>query len=926
MEMDAFPLGLDGRPWQLEEHRTAFQDFWELYERHLRRFDSRGWVAQHPELGKLGDHLDVLFGELNTPTSLPFQRAKGGDWSDYRNQLARQGAVCAEGGATLRAACDLARASVRQVLPHLVEGFAAQPARLCAALQALNDFADHRADVVGEAYLSRKESELRAREEDLETTLNSIGDGVVVTDAAGRIVRLNPVAERLMGYVSSECAGRPLAEVFRIQNEATGEPVESPVARVLERGVVVGLANHTVLVARDGAARPIADSAAPIRHSSGELRGVVLVFRDVTDERRSEEALRHWERIFQHANWGVALATTKDVRFQAVNPAYAAMHGYTVEELLGAPVSTLWGPETKADMEAHAVDTHETGRLVVETVHLCKDGSRLPVELVATTIKDSRGEVAWFVANVQDITERKRLQQARALATDLEAQNRRIEEANRLKSEFLASMSHELRTPLNSIIGFTELIHDARVGEINSKQQEFLADILSSGRHLLGLINDVLDLAKVEAGKMEFRPEPVDLAALARAVIQSLHATRLEKGLEVELVFDPMVDDVVLDPARFKQVLYNYLSNALKFTQDGGRIEVRILPDTETSFRLEVEDSGIGVSPEGMPRLFVAFQQLDSGAARRHGGTGLGLALTRRLAEAQGGRVGMRPAPKQGSIFFAVMPRRPLGKVEVVERRADRPRLGCALAVEAGEHDRNVTARLLGDLGFQVDVAVSVAAALKAWEGRAYEVVTIDLDLADSSDLPLLLRLVRSDTRKHAPAVIGTGVASRWRGDEPLPIGEVLPKPLESGALLSALTRLGALPSRERPVLVLDDDPSSLRLMEATLAKLGCEALCFSDAADALRALERVRPAALVVDLVMPGMGGLEFLDRVRASPTNRGIPVLIWTVKDLSTNERLGLQAAVDAVVQKGVADGTRLSRALEALLPRGGSEEPNP
>ena len=394
-----------------------------------------------------------------------------------------------------------------------------------------------------------------------------------------------------------------------------------------------------------------------LAHANGELERARVELEARVSERTS--ALRQWERIFQHATWGVAVAGAKDVRLQAVNPAYARMHGYSVEELVGAPVSTLWAPEAKGDMERNLHQLYERDQLVTETVHLCKDGTRLPVEVVATKINGPGGEPERLVANVQDITERKRLQKARERALELEARNRRSEEANRLKSQFLANMSHELRTPLNSIIGFGELLHDGEVGALTPKQIEFLGDILAAGRHLLGLINDVLDLAKVEAGKTEFRPEPVDLGDLTGKLVQSLRAATADKQIEVEVSVDPTLTDVALDPGRFKQILYNYVSNALKFTPDGGRVVVRLTPEGADRFRVEVEDTGVGVAADNRQHLFVAFQQLDSSAAKRHPGTGLGLALTKQLTEAQGGEVGMRPAPSQGSVFFAVLPRRP---------------------------------------------------------------------------------------------------------------------------------------------------------------------------------------------------------------------------------------------------------------------------
>jgi signal transduction histidine kinase len=236
---------------------------------------------------------------------------------------------------------------------------------------------------------------------------------------------------------------------------------------------------------------------------------------------------------------------------------------------------------------------------------------------------------------------------------------RELTVANRRKGEFLANMSHELRSPLNGIIGFAELMHDGKVGVVAPEHKEYLGDILTSARHLLDLINDVLDLSKVEAGKFEFRPEAVDVARVVADVRDSLGALAAESRIDMATELDPGVPRVIADPARLKQILYNYLSNALKFTAEGGHVTVRVRADGESDFRIEVEDTGIGILPEDIETLFAEFQQLDASTSKKHQGTGLGLALTRRIVEAQGGRVGVRSVYGRGSVFFAVLPRAP---------------------------------------------------------------------------------------------------------------------------------------------------------------------------------------------------------------------------------------------------------------------------
>lgn len=285
------------------------------------------------------------------------------------------------------------------------------------------------------------------------------------------------------------------------------------------------------------------------------------------------------------------------------------------------------------------------------------DGSVATVELQATLTRSPQGQPSGVTMLLRDITQQRLAEAARARNEALEAENRQIQETSRIKTLFLANMSHELRTPLNSIIGFAELLEAGAVPADSPRHQQFLGNISRSGQHLLRLINDVLDLSKVDAGKLSFTPSPLEVKATVDEVLAGMAPDIARKSLQVDCQVDPAIGTVVLDEGRFRQVLYNYLSNAIKFTPEGGRITARALPEGETHFRVEVEDTGRGIAEADLARLFVEFQQLDSSFTRQHQGTGLGLALTKRLAQAQGGSVGVRSTLGQGSVFHVVLPR-----------------------------------------------------------------------------------------------------------------------------------------------------------------------------------------------------------------------------------------------------------------------------
>ncbi|HEY6178996.1 MAG TPA: ATP-binding protein [Kofleriaceae bacterium] len=291
------------------------------------------------------------------------------------------------------------------------------------------------------------------------------------------------------------------------------------------------------------------------------------------------------------------------------------------------------------------------------------DGTRFPIELEITPL-DPHG---MYVGIVHDVSERKRLEalteqkqrradELRRKADDLAADNRRMQEASRLQSEFMANMSHELRTPLNAIIGFADLLYGGMVGPLEAQQREFLGDILRSSRHLLQLINDVLDLAKIEAGTLVVVLEQVDVGRVIGEVRDILRGLASDRRIDLEVQLCDGLGSATVDPAKLRQMLYNYVSNALKFTPEGGRVVVRAAT-TGDSFRVEVEDTGIGIAADDLRYLFMPFRQLDASATKRYPGTGLGLALTRRLAEAHGGKVGVHSVRGTGSTFWVELPR-----------------------------------------------------------------------------------------------------------------------------------------------------------------------------------------------------------------------------------------------------------------------------
>ncbi|HSN30859.1 MAG TPA: response regulator, partial [Kofleriaceae bacterium] len=651
------------------------------------------------------------------------------------------------------------------------------------------------------------------------------------------------------------------------------------------------------------------------------------------DERRArrsaERELRlseqRYRTAFEHAPEPLLTYDLTNHRVLEANHAAVKLLGRTVEQMRTSTMGELSPPRL-----SNGRDAVEAGRSVIARVlageeviahdweFLAGDGELIPVELRLARMPSDSAQL--LRCTILDQRERLRTEEVRRHAAELELQNRRIQEANRLKSEFLANMSHELRTPLNAIIGFAELLHDGQVDPASPQHKEFLGDILTSGRHLLQLINDVLDLAKVEAGKLDFRPEHVELDRLINEVVSISRATAAKKSIAVAVELDRSLTGIFIDPNRFKQVLYNYLSNALKFTRDGGRVVVRVAPEGDKLFRVEVEDTGVGIAPDDLGRLFIEFQQLEGGAGKRHQGTGLGLALTRRLVEAQGGAVGVRSTLGKGSVFHATLPRQARGGEAMLHTPVSTPRLGArtVLVVEDSAADRRTIVDTLAKAGYAVETAHSGADAIRLCRERSFDAVTLDLLLPDMSGLDCLAAL-RAEGRARMTPVIVVSVAHDVGLVTAFAVHDVLKKPLDSGSLLTALERAGVRPDRRGGILVVDDDPGALRLMDATLAQLGFSTITRSTGASALEAAQRLHPSAVVLDLVMEGMDGVEFLDQFRQLPEHVRTPVLIWTMKELTHAETERLRAAAQAVVSKNGNSPSTVVEQLSKLLPGG-------
>ncbi len=521
----------------------------------------------------------------------------------------------------------------------------------------------------------------------------------------------------------------------------------------------------------------------------------------------------------------------------------------------------------------------------------------------------------------------------------------RLEEQGRFKSEFLASMSHELRTPLNAVIGFSEMLRDGSAGAVTERQRHFAAMIFQAGHHLLALINDILDLSKLEAGRVELQPEPVLLdAALAEAaamVTERAKAAQVHVRLELRAT-----DPLPVDPRRLRQILLNLLSNAVKFSPPGGTVTLRAepvdraraataQPGFETGMRLplpagtaarfveiSVADAGLGISREDMEaRLFKPFMQVPNAVTRSAEGTGLGLVMVQRLAELLGGSVAVTSAPGRGSCFTVWLPW-PAAADGVSEHQAipaaTRP---LALVIEDnGEAAVLMTAQLESQ-GFAVRRVASAEAALALADACTPDLISLDIRLPGMDGWEFLERLRALPHWDGVPVVVVSVEADPVRGFA-LGAALVLQKPVGWQALAKGLERLALVPGGERAitVLVIDDDAGAVELLASQLRERSYLVLRALGGREGIELARRYRPDLIALDLEMPEVNGFDVVEALRATPATAHIPVMIVTAKDLTVADRGRLNGHIRHIVGKAGFNGGRFADEVQRAVARAG------
>ncbi len=792
---------------------------------------------------------------------------------------------------------------------------------------------------------------------------NSANFSSIATDAKGVIQIFNVGAERMLGFTAADVMNKitpadisdPQEVIARAKalSVELGTPI-TPGFEALVFKASRGIEDiyELTYIRKDGSRFPAVVSVTALRDAQDAIIGYLLIGTDNTarkqiDEERMklDQRLRDqhfYTRSLIESNIDALMTTDPRGIITDVNKQTEALTGCTRDELIGAPFKNYFTDPARAEAGINRVLSE--GKVTnYELTARDRDGKLIVVSYNASTFHDRDRRLQGVFASARDMTELKRYEQT------LQQKNVELEEASRMKSEFLANMSHELRTPLNAIIGFSEALKDGLMGDVTEKQRGFIGDIFGSGQHLLALINDILDLSKVEAGKMLLDLEPVQVSSLFMNALSILRKKATIRQIRLGVEVSEELGAIEADGRKVKQIIYNLLSNAVKFTGDGGEVTLRAervtraavgqpcgswaggrsFPLAENEFaeflRISVTDSGIGISPEGLEHLFTPFRQIDSGLARKFEGTGLGLAMVKLLAELHGGTVAVESATGEGSCFTVWLPLREpkeeastLTKTPAVPSIETRGGMRTALVVEDDHKSAELIRLQLEAEGFKVLVTGSGEEALELLNKHSVALLTLDIILPSMDGWELLARMKQDPALSHIPVVMISIVADRNKGFA-LGAAGVMQKPISRQELHESLVELGLFPLQDGQllkVLVVDDDPKAVEVVALRIQDLASTVLRAYGGREAIAAAQQNLPDLIVLDLMMPEVSGFDVVEALCKRPDTARIPILVVTAKRVTAEDRAELNGYVSAIMEKSTFNRTRFTMEVRRAM----------
>jgi PAS domain S-box-containing protein len=746
--------------------------------------------------------------------------------------------------------------------------------------------------------VQRLVGQTRAARDRFRDVLDAATDVAIIgTDAQRKIAVFNRGAERMLDWRAEELIGRETPLIFHDPDE------------VAAGGGVVNTGDWTY-VRKDGARLAVAITIHSIAGEDGQPAGSMGIARDVTAQREAEAALRVSEQRYRSVVESVieiVFQTDMEGRWTYLNPAWEAVTQHPLDEALGRRAFDFLHPEDRirmAELFAPLLD-RRVNTVESELRYVTRDGEVRWVAIRASPSLDADGQISGIAGILSDVTERKLAAEQLALARD------QALAAARSKSEFLANMSHEIRTPMNGVIGTAELLLQT---DLTDEQRAYAATVQSSGEALLRIIDDVLDLSKVEAGRLELEEIDFDLHAALRHACDLFLPRAREKGVALECeIHESLPSAASGDPVRLGQVLANLISNAVKFTETGtirvsGRLEES--GDATSLMRFEVSDTGIGVPPKSIDALFASFAQADTSTTRRYGGTGLGLSISKQLVDLMGGRIGATSEEGSGSTFWFTAR---LGHASAPTSQTEpaAPALHTAgarvLVAEDNAVNRTVAINMLEKLGHRADVAPDGHSALEALEASSYDAVLMDCQMPGLDGYEATRELRRREGGgRRVPVIALTAHAMQSDRERCLAAGmdDYLAKPLRLSALQEALDRCLAEPSSptlDRELIgELGEDPELLADLvelwaeEARDGRAGlARALDAGDADAAGRAAHKLKGSSLGVGASDVGAVCAELEDLTARGETAAAAALAVRLDEAIQSAER-ELRAAI--------------------------------
>ncbi|WP_246659540.1 response regulator [Ancylobacter moscoviensis] len=758
----------------------------------------------------------------------------------------------------------------------------------------------------------------------LRATLENMSQGVAMYDAQHRLVTWNQLFREYLD-MPDEFLGteHTFSDYIRYLGER-GEFGDIDIETALAQRLAQLTTAHSFERTRpDG-------TILEVRRDPVPGGGFIAIYTDITERKLAEMKLREDEEqlraIDAAAPIGLLIMDAGQHVARHSNGCFGRMIGREAAELVGQPIPTLFADPDKG---RELVDILLTPSSERQEFYLPRtDGSTI-CTMVSHEGLDFRGAPA-VIATFVDISDRVRMEQ------QLREAKEAAESASQVKSAFLANMSHELRTPLNAIIGYSEILSEDAADNGDEAMVADLDKIQAAGKHLLGLINDILDLSKIEAGRMDVYLEQVFLSRMVDEV-KTIVAPMMQKNAN-QLVIDCPIDIGTLrtDLTKLKQSLINLLSNAAKFTKEGTvtlRLSRDTLPDGAGAIRFDVADSGIGMSEEQLGRLFQAFTQADSSTTRNFGGTGLGLTITKHFVAMLGGTIEVRSEPGKGSTFTIELPveTRPVASAELEEVEiADpgapaQPGAITVLVVDDDPAVHEVLAATLGKEGYVLRHVRDGIEALNMMRKDPPDIVTLDVMMPKIDGWSVLGIMKSEPELEHIPVIMLTIVDDRNLGYS-LGAAEYMTKPIDRQRLIALIHKFA--PGEEKGVvLVVDDDPLVRTLVRTTIEDAGlavAEAGGGQEALDWLGAHEM--PSLVLLDLMMPGMDGFAFLEKVRAAPEFAELPIVVLTAKELTEDERDFLARNTLLILNKSAQPIGTLGAALAHIAGKGAAPKGAP